>query len=790
MRFLSSVLLLCLIPLGPSGHAVVYSPPPFHYGNFSQFREFTLHEHSGFLPADFNLDGRQDVVAWHDKQRRLVVYHSDAAGNLAAQQVVDIPLGPEENVIFIRFEAKIADVNSDGRPDLALLEEGTARFHFFTTQDDGRFGPGQVWRNSSFTYALDWVVRDVNLDGLADLAFSEDEDKFVVAIQRPGFVFERQWWPTSATFPGFEGRGVSSAALDGGDLPDFAWTVRNTRGDRRTLLYRNEGETRFLPGLPARLTSKTGPFLWGELAPDLNGDKLPDLLQRDEVRNTIATFQGTGSEVFRTLGSVPAPVFGQASWQDLNGDGAPDLLQEDTTRACYLLNDGKGKLGAPLCETYTHLDFPLNSIGRADLNGDQLLDRVLLAGPYLRTSLAGRLLVRLSAPRLPVAPLAGQAWAFEVLAESQRPSLFPPTGEVQLERDGRPLAKLPLQAGKASFPQELEAGQYELTFSSPGNRYFAASISDTVSLTLAPHATQTTLTLSATALSANQELRATIQVRPQAANASISAAGSISLQRDNTEVASLPLRNGQATWSARNLPPGTSQWRAVYVPQRNFFESTSPERPLTITGSFRLANAFSERDNIAPLSLAQILADGYVPTLPAQLQVGTLRFTVRQPLQLPAELPLGSQPIMLTQGDKRWEGRTTVARQAPGLSVSGALWTQLQGNNPLQSAPVKPAEYFPLTTWLGSSGRVVTLTLYGTGWRNATAPSQIVATLNNTRLAVLAFGPHESIAGLDYLTLQVPSTFRPPSATTLTPFTRLQVSSANVTANVLDLLLR
>lgn len=786
MRFLSSVFLLCLVLSEQAGEAVVYAPPPFHFGNFSQLREYSLHDHSGFLTADLNLDGREDVVAWNDASRRVVVYHSDAAGNLEAKQTVDLPLGPEEQVIFIRFEAKIADVNADGRPDLALLEEGTARFHFLETQADGLLGADRVWRNSSFTYALDWVVADINLDGLADLAFSEDEDKFVVAIQRPGFVFERQWWPTSATFPGFEGRGVSFAALDGGALPDFAWTVRNARGERRTLLYRNEGETRVLPGIAARLNGKTGAFVWGELTPDLNGDKLPDLLQRDEGKQTITVFQGTGSEVFKAMSSVSGPVFGAARWLDFDGDGTLDLLQEDGKRACYALNDGKGKLSAPACESYEELGLEISSVGRADLNGDRLLDRVLLVEKHLRVSLAGRMLVKLAAPKLPTAPYAAQAWKFEVTAEPGRPSFFMPRGEVTLERDGVVVAEMPLVAGKASATLELQAGQYELAYEYAGERNFAQSISEKVSLTLAPHATETALTMSAAAVTAAQELKATIAVKAKSAVPG----GSVSLVRDGVEVASLPLKNGAAVWSAKNLTPGLSQWRAVYVPNRNFFESASVEKAVAITGAIRLVNILSERDNVAPGSIGRILADGYVEGVAAQLQVGALRFEVKAPLQLPAELAVGNQAIVLTQGNKRWEGRTTVGRQAPGITVSGAYWTQWQGATPLQMAAVNPAEYFAILPWLTATGKLVTLTLYGTGWRNASAASQIAVSLNNTRLAVLAYGAHESLPGIDFLTVQVPSTFRPPSASTLTPYTRLQVSSGNVASNAIDLLLR
>jgi hypothetical protein len=766
-----------------TGTAVVYTPPPFHFGNFSPLRTSDLFEHSGVLSADLNQDGRDDLIAWHDASRRFVVYHAGPTGALELKQVLDIPLGPEEHVIFIRFEAKIADLNSDGRPDLALLEEGTARFLFLETRSDGLLGEPKIWRNSSFTYALDWLALDVNQDGLADLAFSEDDDKFVIAIQRPGFTFERQWWPTSASFPGFEGRGVSSASLDGGPLPDFAWTVRNPKDERRTLLYRNEGQNRFLPGLPLRLNTKTGPYLWGELAPDLNGDQLPDLLQRDERKNSLSVFTASGapnaSEVFRLAHTQTLPIFGSVRWLDLDLDGRLDLLQESPERACYLLNTGKGTLAPAACESNDKLDTPPQLAIRADLNGDSLPDRVLLSGHRLQTSLAGQLGLRLSRPNLPPNPAAAQPWSFQVEANPVYPTFISPKGAITLLRDGEPLAHLPLNTTRASANLILDAGQYELSYSYPGDKLFAASISEKVALLLAPHPTETTLALAL----ANQELKAAIAVK--ATNATPS--GSVSLRRDGLEVASLPLLKGTAVWSTKDLPPGPSTWTAEYVPARNFFASVSAPQSLSITGAVNLFNAFSARQAVAPNARVRLEAKSFTSGV---LQIGTLKLTAQSELVLPADTPAGVQNLVLTQGAARWEGRVNVSRLAPGITPAGAYWSQLQNGNPAQSAPHSAAEYFPLTTWLSVPGRLTTLTAFGTGWRNATTASQITATLNNTRLTVLSYGPHDTIPGLDYLTLQIPSTFRPPSAATLTPFTRLQVSAANIASNALDLLLR
>ncbi|MDX2269501.1 MAG: Ig-like domain repeat protein [Bryobacter sp.] len=801
MRILSVCRTLILIFFLGSTGAVVYTPPPFHYGNFSPLAEHRLYPHDGFVVADFSQDGRSDVAAWNSAEHRLVVYHADAAGNLAVAQVLELERDSNLFLIFVRFHGKAADVNGDARPDLVLLEEGTARFHFFESQADGRLAPPRTWRNTSFSFALGWEVADVNQDRLADLVFSEDDDKFVVAIQRPGFTFDRQWWPTSATFPGYRGRGVSLAATSNPERPDAAWTVENEAGLKRTLLFRNEGETRFLPGLALRLNTRSGAFVWGDLTADLNGDGKPDLLQRDAEKGTISTYSGAGGEVFRLLSTQKAEVFGQARWLDLNQDDALDLVEYDAARICYFVNQGNGKLASPACESNAPPEGEQRLAALADLNGDRLCDRVLLLAPeagdaaFLHWSIAGRMALNIEAPLLPQAPVAGQLWKASASMSTRYPHFLAPRGTVELQKDGATIAQLPLDAaGKAEGEIPLPAGQYELSFAYSGDALYAPSISEARSLLLQATATRVELGPLPNSLAAGQTLNVSIRTEGLHAAAKVPT-GEVSLQRNGQELARLPLVRGAAAWSGKGLPPGEAEITAEFLPNESFAGSRSAARRLSIVGDLDIRNAASQLEIVAPGSLVHLRAAHARGE--GRFTIGKSE-TVAKPLAaswyevlLPADAAIATQEATLRVGDGTeqalWRGRVRVARQAPGILVPGAYWTQLQKGVVHKTAPLQPEAAFSLAAWRNPAGSTLTLTLVGTGWRNATATSQIAVYFNSTRLAVLAYGAHPDIPGLDTLTVQVPSTYRPPSGATLTPLTRLRMTVGNVASNHVEL---
>ena len=88
-------------------------------GTFGERRQLTAPRHSE-LPAllaaaDFDADGRVDLVAGDFRASTLYVYRGDGAGNFA--NGIALAAGGPAN------ELEVADMNGDGRPDIVTVNE-------------------------------------------------------------------------------------------------------------------------------------------------------------------------------------------------------------------------------------------------------------------------------------------------------------------------------------------------------------------------------------------------------------------------------------------------------------------------------------------------------------------------------------------------------------------------------------------------------------------------------------------------------------------------------------------
>jgi hypothetical protein len=789
---------------------------PFALGQATQPMRFSQFPLSGIVTADLNLDGREDVISWHDQRRQVVVYHTGTGGQLTVAQVLDLP--PIE--YFVKLEARAADVNGDGRRDLILFEHGPADFAFFLTQTDGTLAYSHRWRNENNSYALFWKAADVSGDGRADLVFSEDQNKMAVAVQQPDGTFSKDYWPINVALPGFTGTEVYLEDIDGDEDLDAAWPVRNAQGQTRTLIYRNQGFGRFLPGVAARQNSGTGAFLGGALVPDLTGDGLPDLVAVDAARRTTAIWQGLGTGVFRLTQTVNEPISGTLAVVDWNADGMAELIADEPGRACYWLNQGRGIFRRPACERYTALSGPVAQMERVALGGVGLPDRVFVAlegeEPVLFTSLSVRGDLRLSHPPLPLNPLVTSSANVTVSVTALTDTFVPPTGSIVLLRDGRELLRFPLvsapvpsggdsgiAAGRtvatANVKVPFDAGFYALSMVYEGDPLYLGARTFDQTFSIAPIATTSTLALSAREFTEQQELTATVRVAPT--GSTLPPDGIVSLMRDGRELASMPLTAGTAVFRLRNLQPGPGSFQATYLPARNYFPSTSPALSATVVGLMQARNPFTGRTSVAPGSLVEFEAESFPAACDFRLSYGPMvngnslpagmvAANVVQAVLLPG-VSTGAQTLRILCGEARWEGRATVAMLAPGIAVEGVYLNVSRPNVAEQATAVDPKQALIISPLLSEPSAVVRLTLLGTGWRNASALSQYAATLNNTRLTVASYGPHPTVLGLDQVILTVPATFRPPpSANTLTPQSRLQLTVGGVAANAIDLLLR
>src|ERR1700733_9513213 len=215
----------------------------------------------------------------------------------------------------------VADLDGDGKPDVAVTNAGAASFSVLIGNGDGTFQPKRDYATQAEPYSI--AVGDVTGDGKPDVVVGDYSANFLsVFVNNGDGTFQSQVdYPT--------GGGPQSVAIgdvDGDGKLDIV--VANNIADTLTVM-RNTGALTFVAGTP--LAPLPGPY--AAVILDLSGDGKPDLA----VATTgsmmgggggVDVFIGNGDGTFQpktdyTTGPLTQPWSIAAG--DLDGDGAPDL---------------------------------------------------------------------------------------------------------------------------------------------------------------------------------------------------------------------------------------------------------------------------------------------------------------------------------------------------------------------------------------------------------------------------------------------------------------------------------
>ena len=277
--------------------------------------------------ADFGGDGALDLAAADANQNDVIVLKGDGTGSFKEGETFSAGGSPGP--------LAAADLNNDGKPDLAIVNVGS----------------------NSVSVRLSGT-------GLGNIGVGSFEDPYT---------FRSPVAPTSLAVGDFDRNGtldlvISNALGNGSGGVSFA---------------RGNGDGTFRLGA----TFAAGVSPWQVASADLNGDKKLDLVVTNASSNskgaTVLLGNGDGTfqdgRHFDTDGRSVAVAIG-----DLNGDGALDLAVTNVTSktVSILIGDGTGDFDAPHNVTLSDDDGP-TALALVDLNGDGALD--LVAGPASAT---------------------------------------------------------------------------------------------------------------------------------------------------------------------------------------------------------------------------------------------------------------------------------------------------------------------------------------------------------------------------------------------------------------------
>ncbi|HEX6177580.1 MAG TPA: VCBS repeat-containing protein, partial [Thermoanaerobaculia bacterium] len=306
--------------------------------------------------ADFNGDDLLDLAigAHSIGDTTLTVHFGDGEGNFSGAETTDI--GAQTYALTPAY------INGDAVVDLVA---GWPASRVLIGDGDGTFTLGASFPDGTA------LVADFNHDGDADLAVTTgtfDNDSIEVSLGNGDGTFGTPAEYATARQPG---RGTVADVDDDGN-PDILMT--GTSGSV-VAVHRGNADGTF----DAVAYYLSGPNPNQILAADFDRDGDVDFVTADQDTNipALSFVRGNGDATFDAYRAFHWPDLAASRMvvADVNHDDAPDVLALQSDDLAVLLNDGTGKLEAPIVSE-TEVDSQYFATG--DVNNDGHLDAVIV----------------------------------------------------------------------------------------------------------------------------------------------------------------------------------------------------------------------------------------------------------------------------------------------------------------------------------------------------------------------------------------------------------------------------
>jgi hypothetical protein len=288
-------------------------PPPL----FAGARTFSLGgvtDPTSIASADLNGDGKLDLAVGQFRTKSVSILFGRSDGRIGGRRDLRIGGGP----------FAIADLNGDQKLDLALVNPDTDSVSIFLGRGDGSFGAKRDYRTGDGPALL--AIGDLNADGNPDLATANGRARTVSVLTNNGDgSFERHGSDVHVARQLSNSLAIEDFGGDG--APDVAASIVGG-----IEIFRNNGNATLESG---RVYDVGTPAVASLAVADVNADGRPDLATADTFgpdnlgQASVLINRGGGNfgaaKHYRTGYGDQAIALG-----DLNADGKPDLVTANT----------------------------------------------------------------------------------------------------------------------------------------------------------------------------------------------------------------------------------------------------------------------------------------------------------------------------------------------------------------------------------------------------------------------------------------------------------------------------
>ena len=285
--------------------------------------------------VDLDGDGRLDIIAAEAGGNRVSVFHNLATpGGLTANSF------EPAFALIARGDCRsveAADLDGDGRVDIVGNNFGDRTISLFRNVgtngvlNAGSFASPVVLAAPGKPNAV--AIADLNGDGLPDLAVVENDTGNVTVYQNAGGVLSTNTFPAYFDLPcGNTGESIVAVDLDGDGKLDLVVASYNSDD---VSIFPNTGTNGVLGAnsFGPRIDLGTSDWAHTVAVADFNGDGKPDIAVVGEVPGTLSIFQNHSTPGNLTSASFGARVDYATGWNpwgvaagDLDGDGRPDIV--------------------------------------------------------------------------------------------------------------------------------------------------------------------------------------------------------------------------------------------------------------------------------------------------------------------------------------------------------------------------------------------------------------------------------------------------------------------------------